>query len=264
VGVRGFVLTAESVQDVVIRGLELRHNRQPGGQWPMVSVGQCERVVIEDCRIYGSDFCGLGLGRSRDCAGIFYEINKGGIIADNLVYANRSRGIYISGSQNTWIVHNTVAGNDGGIVCMPRGDDWPLENVRVFNNLLIRNYVAADTTTRGCDLTIFMGCPEYGPYQRTVTSNHADYNVYANTGWTPALRHSWNPDNTLAQWQQRFQEDLHSTLLPVAFELTGTRFVIKNGQGLNSLAPLPDEVRAVLPGASQVGCRRTEWPPSGK
>jgi len=357
-GVRGFVLTAEKVHDVVIRGLELRHNRQPGGQWAMVSVGQCERVVVEDCRIYGSDFCGLGLGRSRECivrrcdlsyngntglgmgecrdctiedctlmfnnyrrfhsgwhaggmkcipgnarctirsceaayniasdgiwfdydnadirilgnishhndgAGIFYEINKdGGIIADNLVYANRSRGIYISGSQNTWIVHNTVAGNDGGIVCMPRGDDWPLENVRVFNNLLIRNYVAADTVPRGCDLTIFMGCPEYGPYQRTVTSNHADYNVYANTGWTPTLRHSWNPDNTLAQWQQRFQEDLHSTLLPVAFELTGTRFVIKNGQGLNSLAPLPDEVRAVLPAASQVGCQRTEWPPSGK
>ena len=33
----------------------------------MVSVGQCERVVVEDCRIYGSDFCGLGLGRSREC-----------------------------------------------------------------------------------------------------------------------------------------------------------------------------------------------------
>ena len=31
VGVRGFVLTAENVHDVVIRGLEMRHNRQPGG-----------------------------------------------------------------------------------------------------------------------------------------------------------------------------------------------------------------------------------------
>jgi hypothetical protein len=28
------------------------------------------------------------------------------------------------------------------------GDDWPLENVRVLNNLLIRNYVTADTLTR--------------------------------------------------------------------------------------------------------------------
>ncbi len=34
-GVRGFVLTAENVHDVVLRGLEMRHNRQPGGQWSM-------------------------------------------------------------------------------------------------------------------------------------------------------------------------------------------------------------------------------------
>jgi hypothetical protein len=38
VGVRGFVLTAENVHDVVIRGLELRHNRQPGGQWPITTI----------------------------------------------------------------------------------------------------------------------------------------------------------------------------------------------------------------------------------
>ena len=37
VGVRGFVAhRRETVHDVVIRGLEMRHNRQPGGQWPMV------------------------------------------------------------------------------------------------------------------------------------------------------------------------------------------------------------------------------------
>ncbi len=357
VGVRGFVLTAENVHDVVIRGLELRHNRQPGGQWSMVSLGQCERVIMEDCRVYGSDFCGLGVGRSRDCVvrrcdlsyngntglgmgqcedcliedctllqnnyrrfhsgwhaggmkcipgnvrctirnceaayniasdgiwfdcdnadirilgnvshhndgtGIFFEINKGGgIIADNLVYGNQGRGIYISGSQNTWIVHNTVAGNESGIVCMPRGEDWPLENTRVLNNLLIRNYVTADTTTRGCDLTIFMGCPEYGPYERTVTSNHADYNVYANTGWTPTLRHSWNPNNTLAQWQQRFQEDLHSALVPADFELTGMRFALKLDPPLDNLAPLPDEIRSLLPPLTHAGCRRTQWPACG-
>ena len=46
----------ESVHDVVIRGLEMRHNRQPGGQWSMVGIGQCERVALEDCSMYGSDF----------------------------------------------------------------------------------------------------------------------------------------------------------------------------------------------------------------
>ena len=134
--------------------------------------------------------------------GIFFEINKGGgIIANNLVYANQGRGIYISGSQNTWVVHNTVAGNNGGIVAMPRGDDWPLVNVHILNNLLVRNYVAAETITRGCDLTLFMGCPDEGSYKRTVLTNHSDFNALVATSWTPTLRHSWNPDNTLAQWQ---------------------------------------------------------------
>ena len=67
VGVRGFVLTAEKVHDVVIRGLEFRHNRQPGGQWSMASLGQCERVTIEQCGFRLSDFCGLGIGQCRAC-----------------------------------------------------------------------------------------------------------------------------------------------------------------------------------------------------
>ena len=67
VGVRGFVLTVQEAHDLVIRGLEIRQNRQPGGQWPMASVGNCERVLIEDCRFYQADFCGLGIGRSKDC-----------------------------------------------------------------------------------------------------------------------------------------------------------------------------------------------------
>ena len=49
-GVRGFALTASKVHNVVIRGLEIRHNRQPGGQWSMVSIGECQRVVMEDCQ----------------------------------------------------------------------------------------------------------------------------------------------------------------------------------------------------------------------
>jgi hypothetical protein len=105
-----------------------------------------------------------------------------------------------------------------------------------------------------------MGCPEYGPYERTVTSNHADYNVYANTGWTPTLRHSWNPDNTLDEWQQRFREDLHSSLVPVSYELTGMRFALESHTGLETCAPLPDEVRAEFPQLTSVGCRRTQWP----
>lgn len=354
VGVRGFTLTATGVHDVVLRGLETRHNRQPGGQWPMAAVSQCERVVVEDCKVYQSDFCGLSLGRSKHCTvrycdlsyngntglgmgessdclidgctllfnnyrrfhsgwhaggmkcipgntrctireceaaynvasdgiwfdsensdirilgnvshhndgvGIFFEINKGGgIIADNLVYANRSRGIYISGSQQTWVVHNTVACNESGIVCMPRGDDWPLEKVQVLNNLLIRNYVTSDTLTRGCDLTLFMGCPEYGPYQRTVTSNHSDGNVYANTSWAPTLRHSWNPNNTLKQWQERFGEDKNSRLVSIDFALSGTGFQLRTTQDLEATAPLPEEVRGLVAKPERAGSSLACWP----
>ncbi len=311
VGVRGWVLTASSVHDIVVRGLEMRHNRQPGGQWPMAAFSQCERAVLDGCKVYQADFCGFGLGRSKHCVvrncdlsfngntglgmgecedcviedcrlmfnnyrrffsgwhaggmkcipynkrctvqrceaayniasdgiwfdgensdirildnvshhndrgGIFFEINPGGgIIANNLVYANRSRGIYISGSRKTWIVHNTVVGNNGGIVCMPRENPYTLEDVHVYNNLLINNYRTQDTITRGCDVTLFMdaGGTEWNPDKRKNVTVHSDYNVYANNSWTPLLRHSWNPNNTLQQWQERFNEDKHSKLMPV-------------------------------------------------
>ncbi len=351
-GVRGFVLTADGVHDVVIRGLEVRHNRQPGGQWSMVSIGNCQRVVIEDCRIHGSDFCGLGVGRCKDSivrrcdlsyngntglgmgqcedcivenctvmfnnyrrfhagwhaggmkcipanrrciirgceaayniasdgiwfdsenagiriignvshhndgCGIFYEINKGGgVIADNLVYANGERGIYISGSQNTWVVHNTVAGNHSGIVCMSRGADWPLENVRVLNNLLVRNSIASEGHARGCELTLYMGCPG-DSYTRTVTSNHSDGNIFA-SGSSPTMRHSWNPDNTLEQWRQRFGEDRGSKLMPIGIETTGTGFKLLSRDGLVPAAALPPEAGWKPAEGATVGCSRTQWP----
>ncbi len=354
VGVRGFVLTAKEVHDVIIRGLEMRHNRQPGGQWPMVSIGDCERIVIEDCKVHRADFCGLSLGRSKDCVvrrcdlsyngdtgfgmgqcegcliedctllfnnyrhfrsgwhaggmkcipankrctvrgceaaynvasdgiwfdtenediriignvshhndgcGIFFEINKGGgIIADNLVYSNRGRGIYISGSQNTWIVSNTVADNDCGIVCMPRGADWPLEKVHVLRNLLIGNYVAAEGRHRGCDLTLFMGTKDENSFDRTVMSNHSDYNLYANTSWTPTMRHSWNPDNTFEQWRERFGEDRHSKLAPISWEMRGTGFRLLTTEGLDIAGPLPPELKWTPADPRRVGCSRTEWP----
>lgn len=352
VGVRGFVLSGDGLHDLVFRGLEMRHNRQPGGQWSMVSLGNCQRVTLERCGVYGADFCGLGLGRSRDCAirecdlsyngntglgmgqceaclverctllannyrrfhpgwhaggmkcipgnvrctvrdcevaynvnsdgiwfdcdnadirivgnvshhndgsGIFFEINQGGgVIADNLVYANRSRGIYISGSQKTWVVHNTVAFNLGGIVCMPRGADWPLENVHVQGNLFLANRLAAAGFARGADLTLYMGADE-SP-QRTVTSNHSDYNVFSTASWTPSMRHSWNPDNTLARWQKRFQEDLHSRLLPVAAERNGTGFRLVPCDGLDLAGQLPEDLRKFFAEPRAVGSSRTAWP----
>jgi len=350
VGVRGFVLHARQVHDVVIRGIEIRHNRQPGGQWPMACISKCERVLLDRCSIHQADFCGLGIGQCRHCTvrrcdlshngcnglgmsknehcmvehstllwnnyrrfhpgwaaggmkcipgnrrctirrceaayntnaagiwfdadnadirilanvshhndgcGIFFEINKGGgLIADNLVYANRGRGIYISGSQKTWIVHNTVACNGAGIVAMPRGPDWPLADVHILNNLLIRNTIATTGHARGCDLTLYMGTPAEYDYTRTVVGNRSDHNVYANTSWTPNLRHTWNPDNTLEQWRERFGEDLHSVQMPVRFEQWGAGFRLLSTRGLRIAAPLPSALGWRSPTAARRGLRR--------
>jgi len=54
---------------------------------------------------------------------------------------------------------------------------------------------------------------------------------------------------------------VHSTLVPVEFELTGTRCAVKGSQGLSSLAQLPDNVRSLVPAVTHAGCRRTQWPP---
>ena len=353
VGVRGFVLTARNCHDVVIRGFEMRHNRQPGGQWPMVSLHTCERVLLEDCSVRYADFGGLslyknkhsrvsgcdlshngnnGLGMSycedtvvEDSAfmfnnyrhfhagwhaggaklipgnvrvtiqrceaaynevspgiwfdydnadirildnvvhhngecGIFFEINKGGgIIANNLVYSNQSRGIYISGSQHTWVVNNTVADNNCGIVAMPRGDDWPLEDVHILNNLLLGNYLAGPTITRGNDVTVYMG-PKPETFERTVTSNHSDHNVFANNSWTPTMRQHWNPDNTLGQWRDRYGEDLNSVETNVPYEQRGTGFRLPTDDVPQVGTALPAELPWQPKDPKRVGAERTSWP----
>jgi hypothetical protein len=361
IGVRGWALTASKVHDVVIRGLEARCNRQPGGQWPMCSLGECERVLVENCRFYYADFCGFGMYKCKNCtlrgsdlsyngntgfgmslcedcvvdgctllfnnyrhfsagwhsggmkcipgnkrctienceaaynavcpgiwfdadnedirilnnichhneSGIFFEINgratpdsRGGLIAGNLCYANQGRGIYDSGSRRTWIVHNTVALNGAGIVCMPREDPFKLDEVEVRNNLLIANYTSAATITRGCDLILFMGAggQEWEPTARTNMTVHSDYNVYAGNSWVPFMRHSWNPDNTLEQWRQRFGEDLHSAQMPIDFEQRGTGFKVLTTTGLDIAGPLPAELKWKPDNPSRVGASRTSWP----
>jgi hypothetical protein len=353
-GVRAFALTASKVHDVVIRGLEMRHNRQVGGQWSLAGIGESQRVVIEDCKIHWADFNGLSVGRAKDCVvrrcdlshngctgmslgftedclvedcslmfnnyrrfcgdwgvaagmknipgncrstirrceaaynveaegiwfdtdnsdirildnvchhndncGIFFEINKGGgAIAGNLVYANRGRGIYVSGSQDTWVVHNTVVDNATGIVGMTRGKDEPPKNCRVLNNLLVRNYITAETVTRGSDLTLEMS-PDAAA--RAAIGAAADYNVYANNAWTPFMRHNWNDNNTLSQWQDRYGQDQHSRLMAVQYERTGTGFRLLTADGLDVAGPLPEAVKKVWQPrkATRVGADVTQWP----
>jgi parallel beta-helix repeat protein len=362
VGVRGGVLGVSKAHDVIVRGFQCRHNRMPGGQWSMCGVGECQRVVVENCKFELSDFCGLGVDVCKDCVvrncdlsyngntglnlyktenctvedcrlmfnnyrrfspgwhcggmknipgnrgsiirrceaaynidcpgiwfdadnadiqvldnvlhhngtdGIFIEINRGegpvkdftinrggGVIGGNLVYANAGRGIYISGSQGMWIVHNTVADNVSGITIMPRENPFVVRNDRVLNNLMIRNYVPAETLTRGCDLTVCI----YAPAEQAASGNFSDYNVYADNCWTPTMRNNWNDNNTLATWQKNFAMDPHSRLTTVPFERIGQGFRLLGTAGLDVAGPLPPECKWRPPHPGRVGADRTQWP----
>jgi hypothetical protein len=353
VGVRGHVLTAQSIHDVVLRGLEMRHNRQPCAAWPMVALHGCARIVLERCRTYYGDFSGLGLGFTTNCvlracdlsnnggdglnlyattdtlvedcalmfnnyrrfgadwgvaagmkcipgnlrttirrceaaynpdaegiwfdsdnadirildnvvhhngdAGIMFEINPGGLIAGNLVYANNRRGIFVSGSSNTWVVHNTVADNASGIVVMTQGPGTPPRHTRVLNNLLIRNYVTDATTTRGSDLTLELPT---NAAARADMDSASDYNVFADNAWTPFMRHNWDENNTFAQWQERFGQDRHSKLAWVDYERAGTGFSLTPSPALNAAGSLPEAVtKTWKPRHPQrVGADLTQWP----
>jgi hypothetical protein len=355
VGVRDSVLNASKVHDVIVRGLEMRHNRQPGGQWAMVSFGECQRVVVEDCKVYFADFNGLGLGGSKHCVvrhcdlsyngctgmgmggtedctvedcvmmannyrhfcgdwgvaagmknipgnkrtivrrcevaynidacgiwfdtdngdirildnvvhdndgcGIFYEVNHGGaIIAGNLAYGNHGRGIEIAGSQNAWVMHNTLAENNiGGIVAMTRGKDYPLKNCRVLNNLMINNYITADNINHGADLVFYQ---EADLKERAAMGQASDYNVYADNSWTPHMRPEWNTDHTLAQWQRQFGQDKHSRQMKVDYKRFGTSFRVLTQEGLDVAGPLPEEVKQVWQPRNphRVGAPRAEFP----
>jgi parallel beta-helix repeat protein len=195
-----------------------------------------------------------------DC-GIFFEINKaGGVIAGNLVYGNHGRGIYVSGSQNTWVVHNTVINNDQGIVAMTRAKDEPPKNVHILNNLMIGNYVTGETITRGADLILESPAD---PTVRAEWRSDADHNVYGATTWVPFMRHNWNDNNELAGWQQRYGHDRHSCILPVQVTRVGTGLRLASSKGLDMAGPLPAAVtrvwRPARPG--RVGSAIVEWPP---
>lgn len=358
IGTRGFVFHIEKAHDVILRGFQVRHNRQPGGQWSMATASESERVLVEDCDFSYSDFCGFSFGRCKNCTlrnctcsyngdtgvalgwcmdcsiqgcsilfnntrhfeegwaaggiknipenircsvdgcevahnhgpgvwfdtdnvqcritnnvihdnesnGIHYEINAGGgLIANNLIFSNGGRGIYISGSQHVWIVYNTVAENNQGIVVMPREAPNFVTNDLVRNNLVLYNYVAGPSGPLGCDLTLFMGDEPDGP--RTALTNHSDYNGYLAGDGTPTLRQHWNPDNALSAWQKRYREDLHSRALPLDYSISAGSFRLDDAGAAAKLGfadPLPAQADWRQPNPSQVGASMHRWPSRAK
>lgn len=332
VGTIPFPLKISNVHDVNVEGLEVRQNRQPGGQWPMIGVTDCERVTLADCKFTQADFGGISVTRCRnvtlercdasfngcvgialsasvDCAvdgcrmygnntrhfdvnwvaggakcipgnlratfrnceaaynsgpgiwfdtgntdcrmihnvvyrnnsGIFCENNPGGgLIADNLAFANNGRGIYVSRSSGVNVVHNTVADNNQGIVVMPGDATAPAVNDLVQNNLLLRNYVAGAAGPRGCDLILFLDPDSAG--KRRLMTNHSRSNLFEEGLDIPTVRAEWGTDIRLDTWQRRFGEDAESRALPFGYRVFGDTFRITEPQATAKRAiatPLP-------------------------
>ena len=125
--------------------------------------------------------------------------------------------------------------------------------------MLLGNYIDSATTWSGNDLTLFMGADDPDG-ERTVTSNHSDYNVYARRARGTFMRHSWNPNNTLEQWRERFAEDMSSSIVPVDLALPGTGFRLLSTEGLNAVGPIPEAAGWQPKEAGRAGCSRTVWP----
>jgi hypothetical protein len=92
--------------------------------------------------------------------------------------------------------------------------------------------------------------------------SESDFNVYANNAWTPTMRHNWNDNNLLAQWQERYAQDRHSRQINVDYELFATGFRLRSTAGLDVAGPLPDAVAKLWkpkdPG--RVGAALVAWP----
>ena len=158
-----------------------------------------------------------------------------------------------------WIVNNTLAGNLGGIALADRYGTWEnLQNICVLNNLFLHNYTPGEPAkSRYADLRFMMHADAND--KRIDTSNHTDYNVFA----APAiLNPGANGLPTLQQWQQRFNEDLHSRVLPLRFEVTPTGFRLLTREGLDIAGPLPEAVTSIWKPKhpERVGADLTEWP----
>ena len=65
VGTVPFPLNVLKVHDVIIRGLQVRQNRQSYSG--MGRVDDSERVIVSDCAFTFSDFQGFGFGRCKNC-----------------------------------------------------------------------------------------------------------------------------------------------------------------------------------------------------
>jgi parallel beta-helix repeat protein len=163
-------------------------------------------------------------------AGIFMEVVKGALVERNVVMSNESAGIWVAASDNVKVRHNTLIGNLGyndiRIADIPRAISpqygiWAtLVSNEVVNNVLIDSK---------CLFTISL------PFDSAAATNfaqgnHADYNVYYQTG-TPYRFAVVGVTNwtSFADWTNGTPWDRHSL---VTAPLLGSNFTPQAGSAV--------------------------------
>ena len=87
---------------------------------------------------------------------------------------------------------------------MPRGADWPLGKRARAGQPVPCQSIGGRRFCPGRRLDPLHGRDERPSARSPATTPTTT--SFRPPRWTPTMRHSWNPDNTLAQWQERFRK----------------------------------------------------------
>jgi len=132
-------------------------------------------------------------------SGIFFEVSKNGLIYNNVIANNTRRGIYISASDNTRVLNNTVTRISGHAGIELGG--MPRDGATLTNNQMLNNIVSHGATTQD----VMIAAPNGG----TIQGNTSNYNLI----WRPnaAIRlHSGTAYYDLPRWRTATGQDVNS------------------------------------------------------
>lgn len=141
-------------------------------------------------------------------AGIFMEVTKNAVVANNVLVNNARRGIYIAASNNIRVYNNTIDGTKGyaglEVNGMPRGGAT-LTNNSLFNNIISNGTSKYD---------LFM-VKDNGT---TIVNNVSDYNNFYRAGAVQLSTGTMY--STLETWRKATLQDQNSLNVNPAYVTT--------------------------------------------
>jgi parallel beta-helix repeat protein len=185
------------LRDSVVAGNRVHHNHGDGIWFDW---GNRDNTVQHNVVAYNDGF------------GIHYEASSGARIADNQVFANRQRGIYLPHSSHSVVARNLVVANglDGiAIVDEGRTDPAGKLNLRPYDNQVLANTLAWNDGAA----VILPGAAFANRSDRNVYLQR-EGRLYFSMGW-PASRAD---RKDIDRWRTTQAQDLHSIVVPAVID----------------------------------------------